>query len=150
MRYKSRRWATPTFGADRKEFLQSFGLLVLRVGMGALMLFGHGSDKLVNFSIKAPTFADPLGLGSSFSLALAVFAEFFCSLAVALGFATRFAVVPILILLCTAAFAVHGGDPWAKKELALVYFVPYLTILFTGAGRYSLDYLFFGKKHDRI
>jgi putative oxidoreductase len=150
MAYRSSRWTTPNFGSNRKEFLLNFGLLVLRVGTGALLLFGHGSDKLVNFAAKAPTFADPFGVGSSISLGLAVFAEFFCSLAIALGFATRLAVIPLLILLCTAAFIIHGGDPWARKELAMVYLVPYLTLLFTGPGRYSLDYLFFGKKHDGI
>ncbi len=150
MAYRSSRWTTPNFSSDRKESLLNFGLLFLRLGTGALMLFGHGSDKLVNFAAKAPTFSDPFGLGSSVSLGLAVFAEFFCSLAVALGFATRLATIPLLILLSTAAFIIHGGDPWAKQELALVFLVPYLTILFTGPGRFSLDHLFFGKKHDGI
>ncbi len=149
MGYRSTRWITPRFGTDRKEMLSNLGLLILRVGIGAMMLFGHGSDKLVNFGAKAATFADPFGVGSSFSLGLAVFAEFFCSLAIVLGFATRFAAVPLMILLVTAAFVIHADDPWGRKEMALVYLVPFVAILLTGPGKLSLDYLFFGKQHDQ-
>jgi putative oxidoreductase len=38
-----------------------------------------------------------------------------------------------------AAFVVHGDDPWSKKELALLYAIPFLTLGLTGPGRFSID-----------
>lgn len=118
----------------------SLGLLLLRLVAGGMMLFGHGWAKLVDFSDIASNFPDPLGLGSnSFSLALAVFAEFFCAAAVMIGIGTRLAAIPLIITMLVAAFVVHSDDPWAKKELALLYAVPFLTLVFTGAGKFSFD-----------
>ena len=59
-------------------------LLMLRVGVGAFMLT-HGMGKFENlFSGEEIKFGDPIGLGTTTSLALTVFAEFFCAMAVAL------------------------------------------------------------------
>ncbi len=121
--------------------LQSIGLLILRVGAGGLLFAGHGLDKLLSFGAKAALFPDPLGVGPHASLALATFAEAVCSLLVVLGVATRLSALPPLITMLVAAFVVHAGDPWVKKELALTYAVPFLTLLFTGGGRLSLDSL---------
>ena len=117
----------------------SFGLLLLRLGAGGLLLYGHGWGKLMHFSQRAPHFSDPLGVGSPRSLMLAIFAEVVCSILVMLGFATRFACVPIIIMLLVAAFMVNAGAPWDEKELALIYLVPFACLLFTGAGQYALD-----------
>jgi putative oxidoreductase len=118
----------------------SLGLLLVRVGAGGIMLLGHGWGKLIGFSEVAERFPDPLGLGSStLSLALAVFAEFFCAAAVVAGFATRFAAAPLVVTMLVAAFVIHADDPWAKKELALLYAVPFVALIFTGAGKFSFD-----------
>lgn len=141
-------WVQPNFQEDRSETLRNWGLLLLRVGVASLMLFGHGFDKLVNFTDKAANFPDPIGVGPAVSLALAVLAEFFCSVAIGFGFATRLATIPLIITMITAAFVIHGGDPWGKKELAILYLIPYIALLFTGAGRYSIDWLWFQKKKN--
>jgi putative oxidoreductase len=117
----------------------SIGLLILRVAVGSMIIMGHGWGKLIHFAEKASVFPDPLGLGSTISLSLAIFAEVFCSIAIILGFATRLAVIPLIIMMSVATFIFHADDPWQKKEFALLYLVPFLTLLFTGAGRYSLD-----------
>ena len=123
------------------DVVPSIGLLVLRLGTGGLLLYGHGWAKVMNFSKRVSTFADPIGMGPEMSFMLVVFAEFFCSIALMLGLATRLAAVPIVIFGLIAAFVQHIDDPFAKKELALLYLVPALTLVFTGAGRYSLDAL---------
>jgi len=118
----------------------SLGLLFLRVTAGGMMLFGHGWAKLTGFSELAANFPDPLGLGSTtVSLGLAVFAEAFCAAAVVVGVATRWVSIPLVITMLVAAFVVHSDDPWAKKELALVYAAPFLTLVFTGPGKFSFD-----------
>jgi len=132
----------------KKEQLKDVGLLVMRLGTGFVMLFAHGSDKLVNFSLKAAQFPDPLGLGSSFSLVLVVFAEFFCSLAIIFGIFTRYAAIPLIINMMVAAFIVHNADPWARKELPILFLIIFLTLFFTGSGRYSMDWKLF--KHKKF
>lgn len=119
----------------------SIGLLILRIGIGGFMLVAHGWGKLVGFSDLAQRFPDPLGIGSTLSLALAVFAEVVCALLLIVGLGTRLAAVPFLITMLVAAFVVHGADPWAKKEFALLYAIPALSLILTGGGRFSLDAL---------
>ena len=119
--------------------LSSLGLLILRVLVGGFMLFAHGWPKLAGFSAKSGGFPDPLGIGSAPSLTLAVFAEVVCALALMLGIFTRAAAVPLLITMLVAAFLVHGSDPFQKKEFALLYAIPFLALILTGAGKHSLD-----------
>ena len=105
------------------------------------MLLRHGWPKLAEFSETMGSFPDPLGVGSTMSLSLAVLGEVFCSGFIALGLGTRAAAVPFLVTMLVAAFVVHADDPWARKEMALVYAAPALTLLLTGGGRLSLDHL---------
>jgi putative oxidoreductase len=86
-------------------------------------------------------FPDPIGLGSELSLALIVFAEFACSILVMLGLFTRLSIIPLIIGMLVAAFVVHGADPFASKELSLLYLAIYIAIGFVGAGKFSFDYL---------
>jgi putative oxidoreductase len=117
----------------------NLGLLVLRLGLGGFMFFGHGWDKLMNFSVKSSQFPDLLGIGSTGSLALATFAEFFCSLALILGLGTRLSAIPLIVTMFVAAFVAHADDPFQRKELALLYMSGFTAVFFLGAGGLSLD-----------
>jgi putative oxidoreductase len=117
-------------------------LLLLRLAFGGMLLFSHGLPKLLTFSERSQTFADPLGVGSTLSLVLAIFAEVFCSAGVILGVLTRWASVPVIITMLTLVFIVHAEDPWQKKELALCYLVPFLCLFIAGGGRFAVDNFF--------
>lgn len=117
---------------------RDLGLLVLRLGAGALLM-GHGLAKAIDLANGRTEFADPLGLGPLPSLALAAFAELVCAFLVVLGLKTRWAAVPVVATMAVAAFVYHAPDPLADKELALVYGVVFLAVAFTGGGRFSLD-----------
>lgn len=121
------------------EGFTSLGLLLLRLGTGFFLLYGHGWSKITHFAQRSATFSDPLGVGSATSLGLVVFAEVFCSIAVMLGLLTRLSVIPIVIFSLVAVLLQHAADPWNKKELALLFLVPCVALFFTGAGRYSID-----------
>jgi len=123
---------------DPNPFLQDLGLLVARLTVGIGMLL-HGWGKIQNFSAMASSFADPLGIGSYPSAILVIFAEFICSILLILGFMSRLALINLLITMGVAGFIHHAADPFAKKELALLYFGVYLALFFLGPGRLSVD-----------
>lgn len=115
-------------------------LLLVRIAVAAFMLT-HGYPKLMKLLAGGEImFADPFGLGMTFSLVLAVFAEFFCSILVGFGLGTRLATIPLIVTMSVAAFIAHGPDPFGKKELALMYLIIYIFLLFTGSGKFSIDY----------
>jgi len=118
----------------------------LRISIASFMLT-HGLGKLnLLFSGSEIQFADPIGLGATISLGLAVFAEVVCSILIGLGLATRLASIPLIITMLVAAFIVHATDPFAKKEFALLYLLIYLTVFIVGSRKYSLDHLLQKKK----
>jgi putative oxidoreductase len=127
------------------NLIGSFGLLILRLGVGGFMAC-HGWGKLqMMLAGDFDKFGDPIGLGSGLSLVFMVLAEFFCALLVMIGLATRLAAVPIVFGMGVAAFVVHGNDPWTmqqagpSKEPALLFLIPFLALVFTGAGQLSVD-----------
>ena len=113
--------------------------LILRVVAGGFMLT-HGYGKFSSFSEKAGFFPDPLGIGSTLSLGLATFAEFFCAILLIVGLFTRFAALNIMITMLVAGLIFHSADPFGKKELALLYAVVFLYFTVTGGNRFSLDH----------
>lgn len=119
--------------------MADIGLFILRLVAGGTMLLSHGWGKLQNFSTLVEHFPDPIGLGPSISLALAVFAEVFCAFAIVIGLATRFAAGPLVILMTVAVFLIHSADPWAKKELAFMYWGVFGALILTGPGKFSVD-----------
>jgi putative oxidoreductase len=123
----------------------NLALLILRVAVGAFMLT-HGMGKFFKlFGDETIAFADPIGLGATASLALAVFAEVFCSVLLIFGLATRLAAIPLITTMFIAGFIVHAGDEFRVKEMAFLYLVVYIAIALKGAGKYSIDALIFNK-----
>ncbi len=126
----------------KKFILKSYkeiGLLVLRVGIGVMML-KHGMAELKDFESAFHNFPDPFEISSEISYSLTVFAEVGCSIALILGLFTRLATIPLLITMLIVVFRVHSGDPWDNKELDALYGLVFLTLYFSGPGKYSLDY----------
>ncbi|HTO91658.1 MAG TPA: DoxX family protein [Candidatus Sulfotelmatobacter sp.] len=117
----------------------SFGLLLLRVGAGGMLAVNHGWTKLMHFSQLAPKWADPLHIGHDRSLMLTIFAEVGCAALVALGFATRFAAAILVFMFGMIVLVVLRGHPFSDRELAIVYALPFLCLVFTGGGGYALD-----------
>jgi len=113
------------------------GILILRLCC-ALMIV-HGLDKFIDFSDGASDWPDPLHVGPVVSKGLTVFAELFCTLFVVVGLFTRLALLPLIICMLVIIFVMHAGEPFGEKELGVHYLLAYLTLLFTGPGKYSLD-----------
>lgn len=121
-----------------KKLKSDIGLAVLRILPSAFLL-SHGIPKLQKLLNGDFEFADPIGIGATPSLFLAVIGEVICPVLVIIGYKTRWATLPILIVMVVAAFIVHGSDPFGRKELALLYLVCFAVIMLLGPGRYSID-----------
>lgn len=127
------------FNTDLPGNYGHLALLLFRISVACLMLT-HGFPKLQRLlSGEEIQFADPYGLGVTTSFVLVVFAEFFCSILVILGAATRLAAIPIIITMTTAVIFAHANDPFGVKEKPLLFLVCFVFLLIIGAGKYSVD-----------
>jgi putative oxidoreductase len=120
----------------RKNYTD-LGLLILRVGFAGMMLT-HGIPKL-NMLSDPSAFGDPIGVGSTLSLILALIGEVVAPIFIIIGFKTKWAAIPAIITMGVAAFIVHAKDDLGTKEMALLYFTAFLVIFLAGAGKYSVD-----------
>lgn len=111
---------------------------VLRVTLGVLMV-PHGYTKLVNFTKKQNEFMNFMGLGSTTSLILVIFAEFFCAIFLAMGLFTRLAAGILAFVMAVAVFKAHQGQVFGDGEIGMLYLSGFLSILLIGGGRASLD-----------
>ena len=119
-----------------------YGLLILRVALGFSMLMLHGRGKMLDFSGTVAKFPALFGIPANVNLGLAIFAEVVCSALLIAGLFTRFASLILAITMGTAFFFVHKSSLIAgpgSGELAMVYLIAYVTLLFTGAGKFSVD-----------
>jgi len=115
----------------------AFGLLLMRIGFSVGMMT-HGYGKFLKVIQGNFEFGDPIGIGPTFSLILVAIGEFIAPILIILGWKTRLATIfPTLTML--VAFTIsHEGDLFSKKEKAFVYLIAFLTLYFTGPGKYSL------------
>lgn len=116
------------------------GLLILRTGIGVLMLV-HGLPKMASLVSDQPVqFPSVFGLGATIFLGLAVSAEVFCSMLLVLGLGTRLAAILLIITMLVSELHIHGNAPFAKQEMGIHYLLAYIVLLMTGPGRYSVDF----------
>jgi putative oxidoreductase len=98
-----------------------------------------GYEKLIHFGDLKGHFMNFMGIGMTASLALVVFAEFFCGLFVVIGLFTRLATIPLIIVLLVALFKAHNGEVFGNGQSATLYLAGFLTILLLGPGKVSVD-----------
>ncbi|MEP7080541.1 MAG: DoxX family protein [Ginsengibacter sp.] len=116
----------------------NIAMLLLRLTVG-ILLMSYGYKKLIHFNELRHSFMNFAGLGSTISLSLVIFAEFFCSLFVILGLFTRLACIPIVISMTVVVFVSAHADILGKGEKGFLYLAAALVILLCGPGRASLD-----------
>jgi putative oxidoreductase len=131
--------ALPRFLRPSTHGNVDLGLLVLRLGFGLSLAFGHGLGKALNLekfmrSVARHGFPAPELMGP-----LAMLSELVGGVLLALGLYTRPAAIFVVATMLGAAFIAHGGDPFSQKERALAYALVAAVVFVTGPGRHSLD-----------
>jgi putative oxidoreductase len=119
----------------------SIGLFFLRVSSSALLLIVHGWPKVIHFSAELSIIDDPLHIDRLSTLLLAIFAEVICPLFIIPGLFTRFAAIPILILLAVASIGVHPEWTIFEAQFSILFGIIFLALAITGAGKLSVDAL---------
>ncbi|NUN09755.1 MAG: DoxX family protein [Ignavibacteriaceae bacterium] len=118
-----------------------------------MMAFAHGLPKLQRILAGGELkFPDPIGLGTTASLYLAMLTELGASLLVMLGLFTRINSLFLAFTMFVAGFIQHASDPFKQKELALLYLTIYIMLIFTGPGKYSFSNFVTGHlpENDRV
>ena len=121
------------------------GILILRLIFGGMFMY-VGYLKISAYDQMLSMMGDPIGIGTKLSLVLVIFAELFCGFFVAIGFLTRLTIIPILIVMIVVLFVVHIKDQFVMIQLPFVYWLLCFVIFILGSGRFSADYLLFGRK----
>ncbi|WP_339629853.1 DoxX family protein [uncultured Maribacter sp.] len=117
---------------------KDIGLAFFRIVISAMMLT-HGLPKFQKLISGNFEFGDPIGIGATPSLFLAVIGEFICPILIIIGFKTRLSAIPTAIAMGVAAFIVHDADDFGTKEKALLYLVSFITIILVGPGKFGVD-----------
>ena len=126
------------FSTNYSSMAFNTAMLFLRITAGGLMLV-HGYEKMVHFNETASQMMNFMGIGSKASTALVIFAEFFCSMFLILGLFTRLACIPLIICMSVAIFMAHNGDFLGKGQVASLFLICFVVLLFLGAGKVSVD-----------
>lgn len=119
--------------------LQPFGALLLRLVLGAAMIF-HGYDKVIPHGGLNHHVHYIASLGLPYWLGyVSAFAEFAGGILLILGLLTRFAAFLVAINMLVALVTVTRHHGYAGSEYSLTLFAIATMLLFYGAGALALD-----------
>lgn len=124
---------------------KDFGLLLMRLGIGASYIYVHGWGKISGGPDRWRGVGNAMGnLGVNFLPVVWGFAaactEFVGGIFILLGFFFRPSVVFIIIVMIVAALNhVSNGDPFSRIAYPLEMAFALTGLLFLGPGKYNLE-----------
>ena len=127
------------FSVNYHPLATNIGLLLLRIGMGSFIAFGHGLGK---FPISDGFIQGVGNLGFPFPVFFAwsaALSELMGGIFIAIGFLTRPAAFFVTFTMLVAGFLRHADDPFSGKEKAFLFAFIAIFLLIVGPGRYSVD-----------
>jgi putative oxidoreductase len=136
--------------SDTVNKYRDYGLLVLRIGLGAMFLY-HGAPKLFG----GPEMWSKIGLAAG-NLGLSFFPVFWGFMAAVAEFVGGLGIISglfftpaciLLVINLTVASSTHfrAGQGLGMASHAIEDGIVFLSLLFIGPGKYTLDRLFFKK-----
>jgi len=143
-----------------KNFLnkyRDFGILFIRIGIGIAFTFTYGIMKIEggpDMWVMVGSAMSKIGItfGHVFFGFLASASEFFGGILLMLGLFTRTAAAFMAFTMLMASIAhLTALDPWHVVMHPMELFAVFMGLIFIGAGKYSLNYLFFERnKRDEL
>lgn len=115
------------------------GMLLFRVFLSIQLIVVHGLKKIGIGIGVAESVPNPFHFPDWFNEAFAIASNLVFPLFVIVGFYTRFAVTPILMVTLSGYFVVHWKDPLLMSDVPYMYSLSFLLIAYCGAGKYSFD-----------
>jgi putative oxidoreductase len=131
--------------AKQNNLLRSpdFGLLLLRIGVGGLMLM-HGIHKVMNGIEGIKSLTVNAGLPEIYAYGVYV-GEVIAPIMVLLGFGSRLGALIIAFTMINAIVLTGIDQIWTlgstgapEAELALLFLVGSLALVFTGSGKFGI------------
>ena len=126
------------------------GIFILRIFTGYLMLQNHGLSKITSGTARweklGHALTDMIGIDSFhvFFGFLASLAESMGAILISIGLFTRASSFLLFFTMMVASLKhFFKGD---FSELAFIYAVICIVFIFTGSGKYGLDYYFFRRR----
>ncbi len=126
-------------GETGMSYAGNAGSALLRIFAGIAMAFGHGlgklppGDGLIGGAARMGFPAPEL-----FAWAAAL-SEFAGGILLAIGLLTRLSSFFIAMTMLVALIGVHGSDPFAAQEKALLYLFIAIAFMIKGSGDWSVD-----------
>lgn len=115
------------------------GLLILRAGVAAIFIFA-GLDKLMEISSTAG-FLESLNIPYPALMAwLLAITEFFGGILILFGAYTKLPAGLLAFIMVVAIYTTKLDGSFADARLDMLLLCSTLTLFFTGAGDYSVDY----------
>jgi putative oxidoreductase len=147
----SRKFA---FLSTKNHTNADLGLLLIRVITAGTLILKHGWQKAFEFHRMATSTTrpvpDPLHIGVTTSLTIALISDFYCGWFVVLGLGTRFAAAfsfgSIAVVWATVYHFAYSNPKASQGEIIVLMLGVLAALVVAGPGRYSLDYLVADRK----
>jgi putative oxidoreductase len=149
----SKRFA---FLSTENRVNKDLGLLIIRVVTAGTLCLKHGIEKAFDFHTMLTNtklrFPDPFHMGVFASLTMAQISDFYCAILIVMGLGTRYASAYSFICITVAWVAVHHFSYWGPQadhgEIIVLMMGTFFGLIFSGPGRYSIDYLLADRKTE--
>jgi len=118
-----------------------YGLLLLRVGVGAAMLpYGLTKLGLIEGGTYDGTIQAFAGMGiPAFIAILVMAAESVGAISLILGFCTRFCAASLAVIMIGAIYIVYGMGYFTGYVSPLLFLIALLPLILNGGGAWSVD-----------
>ena len=146
MKMKCYQWLRSDLGSGLNNYI----IFIFRVIVALELIVVHGLKKIGIATETTEIVANPFGLPYLLNEILAITASLICPLFVIVGFGTRLASIPIVVMTLTGFLIVHSGETWVERDIPFMYTMAFLLIAFTGGGRCSLDNIIYENYQDNL
>lgn len=125
--------------SDVGSALNNYAMLAFRLLLAFELFRVHGMKKFRIENGKKEHVPNPLHLPDKLNGLVATFSDTVVPFLIALGMATRVAILPTIGVTAIGYFVVHRKDSLEVRDVPYMYTLSLLLLLVLGPGRYSID-----------